>query len=125
MKSYTEKKLNPSKTNLYDCFRKDYENVKSLGEILASLTIPGAEYEAALSISEDKDFQLYLKRSQNTCFVNNYFSGGFLALKANSDIQLVFNHYKAVAYMCAYLSKCEDECFQTMSHALKDALSKM
>ena len=29
--------------------------------MLASLKISIAEYEAALSISEDKDFQLYLK----------------------------------------------------------------
>ena len=37
------------------------------------------------------------------------------------DIQPVFNHYKAVAYMCAYLSKSKDECSQVMSQALKES----
>ena len=37
------------------------------------------------------------------------------------DIRPVFNHYKAVAYMCAYLSKSKDECSQVMSQALKES----
>ena len=37
------------------------------------------------------------------------------------DIQPVCNHNKTVAYMCAYLSKCQDECSQAMSQAVKDA----
>ena len=82
------------------------------------MEISRAEYEAALSISENKDFQLYLKRSPNACFVN-YFSDGLLAWETNLDIQPVFNHYKTVAYMCAYLSKIEDECSQVMSQACK------
>ena len=36
------------------------------------------------------------------------------------DIQPVFNQYKAVAYMCAYLSKTKDECSHSMNQALKD-----
>ena len=123
VKSYIDKELNPSK-KLYDSSRSDYEIVKSIDEILASLEISRVEYEAALSISEDKDFQLYLKRSPNACFVNNYFSDGVLAWEANLDIQPVFNHYKAVAYMCAYLSKCEDECSQAMSQAVEDAFEQ-
>ena len=47
---------------------------------------------------------------------------GLLAWEDNIDIQPVFNHYKAVSYMCAYLSKSEDECSQAMSQALKEAL---
>ena len=123
VKSYIDKELNPSK-KLYDSSRSDYEIVKSIDEILASLEISRVEYEAALSISEDKDFQLYLKRSPNACFVNNYFSDGVLAWEANLDIQPVFNHYKAVAYMYAYLSKCEDECSQAMSQAVEDAFEQ-
>ena len=88
------------------------------------MEISRAEYEAALSISEDKYFQFYLKRSPDACFVNNYFSDGLLAWEANLDIQTVFNHYKAVACMCAYLSKCEDECSQAMSQAVKDAFEQ-
>ena len=76
---------------------------------------------AALSISEDSDYQLYLKRPPNSCFVNNYFTDGLLAWEAKKDIQPVLNHYKAVASMYAYLSKSEDECSQARSQALKEA----
>ena len=64
VKSYIDTELNPSK-NFYDSFRSDYENVKSIDEILASLEISRAEYEA---VSGDKDFQLYLKRSPMLVF---------------------------------------------------------
>ena len=89
--------------------------------MLALLEVSKDEYEAALSISEDKDFQLHLKTPQNSCFVNNYFSKNLLAWVANLDIQPLFNHYKAVTYMCAYLSKCEYKCSQAMSQAVKKA----
>ena len=79
------------------------------------------DYEAALSISEDSDYQPYLKRPPNSCFVNNYFTDGLLAWEASIDIRPVFNHYKAVAYMCAYLSQSESECSQAMIQALKEA----
>ena len=107
-----------------DSFRSDYENVKSIDEIVASLEISRAEYEVALSISEDNDFQLYLKRSPNFCFINNYFSDGLLAWEANLHIQPVFNQHKAVPYMCVYLSKCKDECSQAMSQTVKDAFEQ-
>ena len=44
-----------------------------------------------------------------------------MAWEANTVIQPVFNHYKAVAYMCAYLSKSEDECCLAMTQAIRDA----
>ena len=37
------------------------------------------------------------------------------------DIQLVFNHYKAITYMCSYLSKQEDACSQA-KEAIEDNL---
>ena len=40
------------------------------------------------------------------------------------DIRPVFNPYKAVAYMCACLSKSEGKCMQTMSQAAIDAFEK-
>ena len=55
------------------------------------------------------------------CFVNNYFTDRLLAWEANIDIQSVFNHYNAVAYMCDYHSESEDEWSQAMSQALKEA----
>ena len=92
---------------------------------MALLDISKKDYEAALIILEDNDFHLFLKRPPNSFFVNNYFPDGFLAWEANLDIQPPFNHYKAVAYMCArlwhILSKSEDECFEAMSQAVKEA----
>ena len=121
VKRYIDTEINPSKNNFYDSTRSDYEVVKTIEEILSLLEISKEDYEAALSISEDSDYQLYLKRPPNSCFVNNYFTDGLLAWEAKKDIQLVLNHYKAVAYMCAYLSKSEDECSQARSQALKEA----
>ena len=45
-------------------------------------------------------------------------------MEANLGIQPVFNHYKAISYMCEYLSKSEDECSHAMQEALKDVFSK-
>ena len=121
VKRYKDTEPNPSKNIFHDSSRNDYVKVKSIDEILGLLEISKVEYEAALSISEDKDFQLHLKRPPNSCFVNNHFSDGLLSWEANLDIQPVFNHYKAVAYMCSYPSKSEDECSQAMSQAVKEA----
>ena len=72
-------------------------------------------------ISDDDDFQIHLGRLPDSYFVNNYFADGLIVWEANLDIQPVFNHYKAVAYMCAYLSKSEDECPHEMKQAVEDA----
>ena len=56
--------------------------------------------------------------------MNNYFCGGLLAWEANMNIQPAFNHYKAVAYMCVYLSKSENECSVAMKQAVRDAFKK-
>ena len=120
VKRYIDTELNPSKKNFRDLTRSDYEVVKTIEETLL-LEISKEDYEAALLISEDSDYELYLKRPPNSCFVNNYFTDGSVAWEASIDIQPVFNYYKAVAYMCAYLSKSEDECSQAMSQALKEA----
>ena len=43
-----------------------------------------------------------------------------MAWEANIDIQPVFNHYKAVACMFAYLPKSENECSVAMKQAVRD-----
>ena len=110
VKIYIDTELNPSKKNFNDSTRSDYEIVRTVEEILSLLQISKEDYWAALSKSEDSDYQLYLKRPPNSCFVNNYFTDGLPVWKVNIDIQPMFNHYEAVAYMCAYLSKSQDEC---------------
>ena len=121
VKRYIDTELNPSKKNFYDSTRSDYEVVKTIEEILLLLEISKEDYEVALSISEDSHYQLSLKRPPNSCSVNNYFTDGLLAWETNVDIQPVFNHSKAVAYICAYLSNSEDECSQAMRQELKEA----
>ena len=124
VKNYIDNELNPSKKNFLDSTKEDYEELKSIDEILASLEISKHDYEEALSISDDNDFQIHYKRPPNSCFVNNYFCDGLMAWEANMDIQPVFNHYKAVAYMCAYLSKSENECSVAMKQTVRDAFEK-
>ena len=63
-------------------------------------------------------------RPTDSCFVNNYFDIGLLAWEVNIDIQPVFDYYKAVTYMCSYLSKQEDECSQAMKQAFKESLER-
>ena len=66
---------------------------------------------------------MHLKRQPNACFINNFFSEGLQAWKANIDIQPVFNHYKAVTCMYVYFSKSEDGTSEAMKQAAKKALS--
>ena len=69
-------------------------------------------------------FQIHYKRMPNSCFVNNYFKEGPTAWEENMDIHPVFNHYKAVAYMCSYLSKSETECSLAMAQPVREAFGK-
>ena len=92
--------------------------------ILASLKISKHYFEEALSISDGNNFQLHFKRPPNSCVVNSYFCGGLMTWEANIDIQPVFNHSKVVAYICAYLSKPENECSVAMKQGVRDAFEK-
>ena len=83
VKQYIDSKLNPSKKNFYNTSRDDYEKIKSIDEILEFLEISKFDYEQALSIFDDQDFQLHYRRLPNSCFVNNYFCDGLIAWEAN------------------------------------------
>ena len=91
---------------------------------MEELSITELEYENALKISDDNSYLLYLRRPTDSCFVNNYFDIRLLAWEANNDIQPVFDYYKAVTYMCSYLSKPEDECSQAMKQTFKESLER-
>ena len=108
IKDYINDFLNPSKTNFFDPSRD------------TGLNISEEEYENALKISDDNDFQLHFREAINSCFANNYFDIGLLAWEADIDIQPVFDYCKVVTYMCSYLSKQEDECSQAMKQAVKN-----
>ncbi|XP_066925556.1 uncharacterized protein [Clytia hemisphaerica] len=71
---------------------------------------------------KDKGFQIHYKRSTAACFVNNYFEEGLRAWEANMDLQPVLDYHRCVSYMCAYISKSEDESTEAMKQAAKEAL---
>ena len=114
--------LNPKKCNIIDPRRENYVNVPSITEILQELEILKLEFYEALSISNDDDFHIHLKRELDACFINRYFVEGLQAWKANIGIRPVFNHYKPVTYMFPYFSKAEDEKSETMKQAAEEAL---
>ena len=120
VKEYIDKELDPAKVNFYDRTKEDFAKTKSITEILQELETE-VEYQNALSVSSDDDYELHLQRPPDSCFVNNYFESDILAWEANIDIEPVINHYKAVSYMCAYLSKTEDE----FSHAMNQAVKRL
>ena len=78
-------------------------------------------YNDETKIESLKKDQVQQYRPPNSCFINNNFPDGLRAWQANIDIQPVFNHYKAVSYMCAYFSKSEDEVSKGMQEAAKEA----
>jgi len=121
VKIYIDNNLNPKCRNINDPAKDNFEIPKSIPEILTELNIEEEQYYNALSISSDNSYQIHFKRSPNSCFTNNYFKEGLLAWEANIDIQPVLDYYKAVAYMCAYLSKSEDESSEAMKQAAKES----
>ena len=121
VKGYIDEYLFPKKHNVIDPMKINFEEPGTISEILQKLDISEDEYYNALSISKDSDFEIHLKRPPNSCFVNNYFAEGLQAWEANMGIQPVFNYYKAITYMCKYLSKSEDECSKAMKQALNEA----
>ena len=94
VENYIDNELNPSEKNVLDSTKEDYEELKSIDQILASVGISKHDYEEPFSISDDNDFQIHYERPPNSCFVNNYFCDGLMAWEANMDIQPPFNHYK-------------------------------
>ena len=125
VRDYINNFLNPSKVNFYDPPRDDFVEVKSVSEVLKELSITEQEYENALKISDDNSYQLHLRRPTDLCFVNNYFNIGLLEWETNIDIQPVFDYYKAVTYICSYLSKQENEYSQAMKQAFKESLERV
>ena len=121
-KTYIDTHLNPKKNNIHYPDKPDYCKPKTIEAILDELNIEKADYEWALSISVDSTFQIHFKRAPDSCFINNYFPDGLMAWEANIDIQPVLDYHKAVSYMCAYISKCEDESSEAMKKAATEAM---
>ena len=116
VKKKIDEVLNPSS-------KENYNATATEKDILDSIGITEGEYYRALSISADSDFDLYLKRPVDSCFINNYFVAGIKGFAANVDLQPVFNHYKCITYVCSYFAKDETECSQAILNAAKEAKS--
>ena len=99
-----DENLNLKKQNILTPRKENFVAVLIISEILQQLNITPEDYYNALFISSDNDFQIHLKGQPNECFINIYLVEVLQAWEANIDIQPVFNHYKAVTYMCAYFS---------------------
>ena len=70
----TNNYFNLSKLKLSDHSLDDLKKLKSISKILAEIDIQESEYEKALRISDDNNFQLHLRlRLTDFCFINNYF----------------------------------------------------
>ena len=122
VKTYIDTNLNPAKVNFLNHDQNNYLKLPSISQVLESLDIREEDYEHALGISPTNDYEIHLRRETDSCFVNSYFNSGLHAWEANIDIQPVFDHYKAVTYLCKYLSKQEDETSEAMKQAIKDSI---
>lgn len=54
--------------------------------IFTSIGISKEQYLSALSISLDSNYELHVKRSPESCFINNYFIAGLKGFGANVDL---------------------------------------
>ncbi|XP_066927184.1 uncharacterized protein [Clytia hemisphaerica] len=120
---YIDDHFDPRYNNTLDPLKDNYKEPKSIDEILNELGIPKDVYYKNLAISTDTGFQIHYKRSPAACFINNYFEEGLLAWRGNLDIQPVMDYHKAVSYMCAYISKSEDQTTEAMKQAAKEAMN--
>ena len=60
--------------------------MKSISHLLHKLGIHEKEYENALQISRENDFQFRIRRPTNWCFGNTYFGLSLFAWETNTDI---------------------------------------
>ena len=78
------------------------------------------DYYWALSISPDNDYEIRLKRSTGSCFVNNYNLVLLTAWEANLDIQPLHNYFKALTYMTVFFSKSKGEVSESLKQVAKE-----
>ena len=97
VKQYIDEFLDPNKASYVDNL--------TANEALKFLNIVVVDYYGALSLSPN--YEIHLKRSPNSCFINNYNPIMLKAWGANIDLQPVFKYYEAVSYMSVYFSKSE------------------
>ena len=97
VKHYIDEFLDPSKASSVDNL--------TVSEAPKFLNIAEVDSYDAISLSPTSDYQMHLRRSPNSSFINNYNAVMLQVWRANMNIQPFFNYYKAVSYMPAYFSK--------------------
>ena len=112
VKKYIDNNLDPNS--------KSFSNDLLIQEILSSMGITEDDYYWALSISPDNDYEIHLKRSTGSCFVNNHNPVLLKVWEPNLDIQPVHNYFKALTYMAAYFSQPESELSEPLKQAAKE-----
>ena len=93
VKQYIDEFLDPGKAS--------YADNLTVNEALKFLNVVEVDYYDALSLSPTSVHEIHLRRSPNSCFINNYNPITLKAWRANMNLQPVFNYYKAVSYMSA------------------------
>lgn len=83
VKDYINSCLNPIYVYLFDHFKVNFVEVKSVFYVLNESGIDEFEYERTLGIPADNGFQHHWKVPTNSCFLNNYFDIRLLAWKVN------------------------------------------
>ena len=96
VKKYVDYNLDPNS--------KSFSNDLSILEILSNMGITEDDCYWGLSIWPDNDYEIHLKRSTGSCFVNNYNPVLLKAWEVNLDTQPVHNYFKALIYIAAYFS---------------------
>ena len=86
--------------------KDDFDESKTIEEILGDLNSNIDHYEAALKVS-DRGKQVILKRKPSERFVNNYNKRFLKAFQANMDLQFCTDAYATVTYVCD--NWCKDE----------------
>lgn len=76
---------------MIDLIKDNFTLPLSVKEVLDELESSKDDYYRAISISEDEQLELYLKKETNSCFINNYFNVGFKSWWENMGIQPAFN----------------------------------
>ena len=95
----------------------------SIDSVLLELQITKNDYYWALSVSDTNDCKLYLKKYQNSCFINSYNLVLLKALQVNIDLQPVYSYYKLVSYLTEYFSKSENSTSEARKALTKLAYS--
>lgn len=81
------------------------------------------EYHNALSIMK-RGHMLIMKRDPNAIKINNYNEEMLRAWNANMDIQLAYDHYAIISYICNYITKGETGMTKLLRDALEAARDK-